>query len=547
MPETVQDARSLWDAARTILLTNPALTPLELSYVHDIEPDTVFGSRAILTVSTDGVRVGIENNIDEPLTAALSQAARRPMSYLISLRRPARAATTVFPPDQQRQPAPRRRAAKRQPLLQTPAAARRGLASFNAAFETPLPSGTARQPALDIPPTQVRVSAAGARLTNPYEPAARPVADADGRDSEEKRARGRNVHPRDEETHLNPDDNFENFVTGPATNLANAAAQAVAEQPGEVYNPLFIYGGSGLGKTHLLNAIGNEVRVNDVAKRVYYTTAEEFTNDYINAVHPTGNDTEHAQEFNRKYRSYDVLLVDDIQFLGMGNRVETQEAFFNTFNALQRMRKQIVIASDVAPRLLQGLQERLVTRFDAGLSVDVQPPEKETRIAILRMKIASFKTKVVIPPEVIDLIADQVTNSVRELEGALNRVMAMATLNRQPVTTQLAQQTLQDYFVQNVDVTPADIITQTAAYFQLSFDDIVSSRRQKKIAMARQIAMYICREMTGLSLTNIGEIFGGRDHTTVIHAYQKISTEMTEKREVYNYVNELTNKLKQKK
>lgn len=545
MPEPVQDARSLWDAARNILLTNPTLTPLELSYVHDIEPDTVFGSRAILTVSTDGIRVGIENNIDEPLTAALSQAAHHPMGYLISLRRPARG-ERVFPQNQQHQPGTRQRTVKRQPLLQTPTAQRRGLSSFNAAFERTLPSGIARQPALDIPPTQVRVSTSGARLTNSYEPAVRSAADVRST-QEEKRTRSRNVHPRDEETHLNPDDNFENFVTGPATNLANAAAQAVAEQPGEVYNPLFIYGGSGLGKTHLLNAIGNEVRMNDVAKRVYYTTAEEFTNDYINAVHPTGNDTEHAQEFNRKYRSYDVLLVDDIQFLGMGNRVETQEAFFNTFNTLQRMHKQIVIASDVAPRLLQGLQERLVTRFDAGLSVDVQPPEKETRIAILRMKIASFKTKVVIPPEVIDLIADQVTNSVRELEGALNRVMAVATLNRQPVTTQLAQQTLQDYFVQNVDVTPADIITRTAAYFQLSFDDIVSSRRQKKIAMARQIAMYICREMTGLSLTNIGEIFGGRDHTTVIHAYQKISMEMTEKREVYNYVSELTNKLKKKK
>ena len=323
--------------------------------------------------------------------------------------------------------------------------------------------------------------------------------------------------------------------------MANAAAQAVSEQPGEVYNPLFIYGGSGLGKTHLLNAIGNEVRLTDPEKRIYYTTAEEFTNEFINALQ-----TSRGQEFNSKYRSYDVLLIDDIQFLGMGNRIETQEAFFNTFNALYRDNKQIVITSDVAPRQLNGLEKRMITRFEQGLTVDVQPPEKETRIAILRMKIETSRFKVTISPEVIDLIADQVTDNIRELEGALTRIVAMASLNKQPVTVQLAQQTLQDYFVQNIEVTPQDIIALTARYFQLDFASIVSTKRQKKIAMARQIAMYICREMTGLSLSSIGEVFGGKDHTTVIHACKKVSSEMAEKREVYNYVTELTSKLKKK-
>ena len=188
----------------------------------------------------------------------------------------------------------------------------------------------------------------------------------------------------------------------------------------------------------------------------------------------------------------------------------------------------------------------MITRFEQGLTVDVQPPEKETRIAILRMKIETSRFKVTISPEVIDLIADQVTDNIRELEGALTRIVAMASLNKQPVTVQLAQQTLQDYFVQNIEVTPQDIIALTARYFQLDFASIVSTKRQKKIAMARQIAMYICREMTGLSLSSIGEVFGGKDHTTVIHACKKVSSEMAEKREVYNYVTELTSKLKKK-
>lgn len=514
MSDASQEARSLWNNARRLLSANPNLTPRSLSFIQDVEPDVVFDSRIVLTVSSDSIRVSIENDLNQPLLAALEQAAQHPMGYLISVRAKQRSSSA---------------------------------ARFARA---------AQQQVLDMPPAQITVPAPQKHHTGPY---ASSLSDKeygqpsfDGgvqqkRQDSTHRSRSNstrsraNTHPRDAETHLNTEDRFENFVAGPATKMANAAAQAVSEQPGEVYNPLFIYGGSGLGKTHLLNAIGNEVRLTDPEKRIYYTTAEEFTNEFINALQ-----TSRGQEFNSKYRSYDVLLIDDIQFLGMGNRVETQEAFFNTFNSLYRDNKQIVITSDVAPRQLNGLEKRMITRFEQGLTVDVQPPEKETRIAILRMKIETSRFKVTISPEVIDLIADQVTDNIRELEGALTRIVAMASLNKQPVTVQLAQQTLQDYFVQNIEVTPQDIIALTARYFQLDFASIVSTKRQKKIAMARQIAMYICREMTGLSLSSIGEVFGGKDHTTVIHACKKVSSEMAEKREVYNYVTELTSKLKKK-
>lgn len=349
---------------------------------------------------------------------------------------------------------------------------------------------------------------------------------------------------RDEKSHLNKDATFDNFVPGESNRFARAAAFAVSEAPGNSYNPLFIYGGSGLGKTHLLNAIGNYALNLYPDLKVRYVNSEEFTNEFINAVKEGAGSDGQITEFNRRYREVDLLLIDDIQFLG--GKTETVNTFFHTFNALYNANKQIVVASDVSPKLLQGFEQRLISRFEMGLTVDVQPPNQETRIAILRMKASTSKLKMDVPMEVLDLIAQQVTDNIRELEGALTRVVAMASLNKQPVTTALAEQTLQDYFVSDVQVTPTDIISQTAAYFQLTFDDLVSSRRSKNIALARQVAMYICREMTGLSLTSIGEIFGGRDHTTVIHAYQKISSEMSEKREVYNYVNELTSKLKQR-
>ncbi len=355
----------------------------------------------------------------------------------------------------------------------------------------------------------------------------------------------------DPETRLNPEQTFDTFVSGQSNRFARTAAYQVAESPGLAYNPLFVYADSGLGKTHLLNAIGNYALALQPNLRVRYVNSEHFTNEFINAVRNGSGNNNGINAFNEKYRDVDMLLIDDIQFLG--GKTETLEQFFHTFNSLTTAKKQIVIASDVAPKRLKGFEERIVSRFDGGLTVNMDEPSIETRIAILRMKAQQLTEQarhtrnghpVTVPEDVLNLIASQVTGNIRELEGALIRVVAMSSLSNEPVTQQLAQKTLQDYVVKDTQHTPMDIIRRTASYFGLQPNDIVSAKRSKKIAMARQIAMYLCREMTPLSLTAVGEIFGGRDHTTVIHAYKKINREMTQKREVYNYVNTLTTELK---
>lgn len=346
---------------------------------------------------------------------------------------------------------------------------------------------------------------------------------------------------RDPETHLNKNATFDTFVPGDSNRFARTVALTVAEGSGQDFNPLCIYGSSGLGKTHLLNAIGNYALVKDPSLKVRYVNSEEFTNEFIDALQNSTQGSGQIAEFNRRYRQVDVLLIDDIQFLG--GKEATLDQFFHTFNALHDANKSIVIASDVAPKNLKGFEQRLISRFDSGLTVDVKPPDRETRVAILRMM--SSMNGVTIPNEVLDLIAERFTENIRELEGALTRVTAVASLNNQPVTPAMAEQTLQDFFSTDVEVKPTDIITQVAKYFHLTFDDLVGRTRTKNIALARQIAMYLAREMTSMSLVDIGEVFGGRDHTTVMHAYTRISNEMQEKREIYNYVMELTVRLKQ--
>ena len=330
---------------------------------------------------------------------------------------------------------------------------------------------------------------------------------------------------------------FDNFVVGPSNKYAHAAAIAVAENPGKLYNPLFIYGNSGLGKTHLLLAIGSAIHAKNPKAKIVYVKGDDFTNDLVHAIQVGG-----GEELRAKYRSADLLLMDDIQFIA--GKQQTQEEFFHTFNTLHQANKRIVIASDVPPKDLQGFNERLISRFESGLTVDVKPPDLETRIAILRM-IATMNGSN-IPNDVFNLIAERFTENIRELEGALNRVTAMASLSNQPVTKALAEQTLQDFFTTDVEIKPADIITQVAKYFYLTFDDIVGRSRTKKIALARQIAMYLVRELTSMSLNDIGLVFGGKDHTTVMHAYTRINDEMQEKQEIYNYVTELTLQLKQR-
>jgi chromosomal replication initiator protein len=313
---------------------------------------------------------------------------------------------------------------------------------------------------------------------------------------------------------------------------------AVAEAPAKAYNPLFIYGESGLGKTHLLHAVGHYAQSLFNGARVRYVSSEEFTNEFINAIRDHKPDG-----FRRRYRDVDILLVDDIQFLE--NKEQTQEEFFHTFNTLHNANKQIVISSDRPPKQLVTLEDRLRNRFEWGLITDVQPPELETRIAILRKKAA--QEGLAAPPDVLEFIASKISTNIRELEGALIRVTAFASLNRQSVDLQLAEVVLKDLIPEATgpEITAATIMAQTATYYGLSIEDLCGSSRSRTLVTARQIAMYLCRELTNLSLPKIGQQFGGRDHTTVIHACKKISSLMTERRPIYNQVTELTTRIKQ--
>jgi chromosomal replication initiator protein len=344
--------------------------------------------------------------------------------------------------------------------------------------------------------------------------------------------------PRPAQARLNPKYTFETFVIGSSNRFAHAAATAVAEAPAKAYNPLFIYGDSGLGKTHLLHAIGHYTQSLYQGVRVRYVSSEEFTNDFINMIRDGKQDG-----FRRRYRDVDVLLVDDIQFLE--NKEGTQEEFFHTFNTLHNASKQIVISSDRAPKRLVTLEDRLRSRFEWGLITDVQPPELETRIAILRKKAVQEGLNA--PPEALEYIASRISTNIRELEGALIRVTAFASLNRQTVDLQLAEIVLKDLIpeAQGPEITASTIMGQTASYFGMSIDDLCGTSRSRVLVTARQIAMYLCRELTDLSLPKIGQQFGGRDHTTVMHAERKIRSLMAERRSIYNQVTELTNRIKQ--
>jgi chromosomal replication initiator protein len=340
------------------------------------------------------------------------------------------------------------------------------------------------------------------------------------------------------DTRLNPKYTFDTFVIGASNRFAHAAAVAVAEAPAKAYNPLFIYGESGLGKTHLLHAIGHYARTIIPNIKVRYVNSEEFTNDFINSIRD-----DKASAFQNRYRSVDVLLIDDIQFLQ--GKLQTQEEFFHTFNTLHNANKQIVITSDLPPRELSGFEDRMRTRFESGLLTDVQPPDLETRIAILRKK--AIQDRMSVPDDVLEYIATNFSTNIRELEGALIRVTAFSNLNRQAVDLPLAVIVLKDVLPNETpnQVTAATIMAVTAAYYAVTLEDLCGSSRSRQLVTARQIAMYLCREMTDLSLPKIGQHFGGRDHTTVMHADRKIRELMGERRAIYNQVTELTNRIRQ--
>ena len=365
----------------------------------------------------------------------------------------------------------------------------------------------------------------------------------DSREGEEKTAApAESSHSSDTEqiapgdaSSLNPKYVFDTFVQGSSNNLAYVASLAVAESPGKVYNPLFMYGGVGLGKTHLMHAIGHRVLANHPEMRVLYITSEKFTNELINSIRD-GN----PEAFRQKYRNIDVLLVDDIQFLSKKER--TQEEFFHTFNALHDAGKHIILSSDRPPKEIQTLEDRLRSRFEWGMIADIQPPDLETRIAILRKKAQLDKLDV--PNDVMVYIASRIDNNIRELEGALTRVIAYAQLNNEEVTTDLVARALKDIFQteKTKEITLELIQEIVATHFKIKIEDMKSTKRTKAIAYPRQIAMYLCRELTDTSLPQIGDFFQ-RDHSTVIHACEKISKDREGDSKLNHTVQELINRI----
>ena len=367
------------------------------------------------------------------------------------------------------------------------------------------------------------------------EPEAEPAAPSTWRTGAEAAARAAGDRDR---AALNDKYTFDRFVIGASNRFAHAAAFAVAEAPAKAYNPLFIYGGAGLGKTHLLQAVGHYALSLYGGLRVRYVTSEQFTNEFIEEVIGGKRGT----AFQRRYRDVDVLLIDDIQFLEHKER--TQEEFFHTFNALHTAAKQIVISSDRPPKQIGQLEDRLRTRFEWGLITDIQPPDVETRLAILRKKCAQEQLPV--PADVLELIANRIQSNIRELEGALIRVTAFASLQRIEVDLALAQLILKDLFPDGGDsqISVSMIMSETASYFGLSLEELCSTSRTRQLVQARQIAMYLTRELTDLSLPKIGQAFGGRDHTTVMHANNKIRNHMKERPAIYSQVQELTSRVK---
>lgn len=480
----------VWSAAMAQLEVSPDITPRQLAFVRLAKPLGLLDGTMLLAVGNDLTKDYLETRVRQEVSDALAAA----------LGREARFAITV------------------DPSLET------GAAGLTAA---PPP---ARGPE-DEPVPATAPAATG-------HPSTGDSAHVEPVRAEPFRREPAGPTPSVEPARLNPKYLFETFVIGSSNRFAHAAAVAVAEAPAKAYNPLFIYGDSGLGKTHLLHAIGHYARNLYPSVRVRYVNSEEFTNDFINSISEG-----RAGAFQRRYREVDVLLIDDIQFLQ--GKEQTMEEFFHTFNTLHNANKQIVLTSDLPPKQLNGFEDRMRSRFEWGLITDVQPPDLETRIAILRKKSANDKLQA--PDDVHEYIASKISTNIRELEGALIRVTAFANLNRQQVDLSLAEIVLKDLITDDdqADITATAVIGQTAAYFGLTIEDLCGSSRSRVLVTARQIAMYLCRELTDLSLPKIGQAFGGRDHTTVMHANRKIRELMAERRSIFNQVTELTNRIKQ--
>ncbi|SDS70240.1 MULTISPECIES: chromosomal replication initiator protein DnaA [Corynebacterium] len=480
----------------------PTLTPQERAYLQLVRPVMLVDGYAILSTPHAAAKSVIEDNLAPHIVALLTRHLGTPCSLAVSVHQPA-------------PPAP--------PAPEPEPAGQEWYPTTSESFRTERP----HQPGEQIPMGLDEL----ARMHSQQQAASQPSAPA------QRIPREKPAHDPDRETSLNPKYTFENFVIGSSNRFANGAAVAVSENPARAYNPLFIWGGSGLGKTHLLHAAGNYAHVLQPGLRIKYVSSEEFTNDYINSVRD-----DRQESFKRRYRNLDILMVDDIQFLE--GKEGTQEEFFHTFNALHQANKQIILSSDRPPKQLTTLEDRLRTRFEGGLITDVQPPDLETRIAILMKKAAADGTHV--DHAVLELIASQFQSSIRELEGALIRVSAYSSLIEEPITLEVAQVALRDILPDenDINITAAAIKDAAAEYFGVTLEQITGAGKTRQVAHARQLAMYLCRELTELSLPRIGDEFGGKDHTTVMYADRKIRKEMTENRGTYDEIQELTQMIK---
>jgi chromosomal replication initiator protein len=526
---TVTDPDGLWRTGLTRIL--PAIeSPVQRRWLEATHP-VGFSDRTLVIASPHGfARDWLERSCGELLRESLSDLAGEPIGLVITVQTQPEATSPV--------------SVSHEELVSHAAAARTelGLAHVTSSHQPVVEEmvrgagddydALARLDHLDTNPLyDTLLDARGdAPLQAPGRPAGPTVAVPDA-----PRTRIR-ADELETDTRLNPRYSFDDFVIGSSNRFAHAAANAVAEAPAKSYNPLFVYGGAGLGKTHLLHAIGHYVRKLYPRLKVRYVTTEQFTNEFINAIRDDS-----ITAFQRLYRMTDVLLVDDVQFLQSKER--TQEEFFHTFNALHNAEKQIVLSSDRPPKQIGQLEDRLRSRFEWGLMTDIQPPDLETRIAILRKKAESDRLGV--SDAVLEVIATKVASNIRELEGALIRVSAFASLQRAPADVAMAEFVLKDLFPDGRDrvISVQDIIDAVAAYFSITPTELCSASRSRQLVNARQIAMYLTRELTDLSLPRIGRAFGNRDHSTVMHATQKIAGLMTERRITYDQVQELTNRI----
>ena len=490
----------------------PTFNNRQRAYLRLLKPIVMMDGYVLLATENENSKAIVENELAPYISSALNRHIGRPCSLAITLATPAEPTAKEEP-----QPDPRPQQLDVDALRQQPAA-------------------TPNDYRADQPREGWQSSHAPASLEELADYHQQSQNSPAGY-AAHRIPRERPAHDPNRDQSLNPKHTFDSFVIGSSNRFANGAAVAVAENPARAYNPLFIWGGSGLGKTHLLHAAGIYAQYLHKGLRVKYVSSEEFTNDYINSLRD-----DRQESFKRRYRNLDILMVDDIQFLE--GKESTQEEFFHTFNALHQANKQIILSSDRPPKQLTTLEDRLRTRFEGGLITDIQPPDLETRIAILMKKAAADDTTV--DRAVLELIASRFESSIRELEGALIRVSAYSSLVNEPINVEMAEIALRDLAPDNArtEITASTIIEVTADYFDIDLSTLTGAGKKRAVAHARQLAMYLCRELTELSLPKIGEQFGGKDHTTVIYADRKIRKEMTENRNTYDEIQALTQRIK---